>query len=439
MTQKMFQSEKTLLTHNAPEKLMDLAKNWFQQGKSFYLGPENIFYFNSQPITYKGGEDLSKVIGNWYICTSDCRAPQYLELTKNEIEEISYALNKFRKWEGAFIYVGDRCNAQCIMCSYHGKDKEFHQTLQKNECIELDFETVKRRIDKCYDMGIRGGSIISNGEILLHKDWYNMTKYAASKFDWLYFITNGFLFDEKTAEQIKDIQKITTAQVSLHATTFETWSKITGCKSQKMFENAMNAPLLLKKAGVPNVSVTFVSMEENKHEREEFINYWNSKVDDVRIIYCSKRDDYPENKYYQRKEEPIGLCAADGGIMLVMPSGLIIPCCACFMEYHDSQTLNLPKLNIETNTKEEIMERFKNLVFEGDFKELCKYCYMNVRLANPFPIEVEFNGTKYQAQKIGVYLNNFKKIDTTKKKKTLNRRIYNEISYFTKKVLKVKD
>ena len=100
MSQNIVQTEKTLLTHNAPEKLMKLAEKWFKQGKSFYLGPENIFFFNNQPITYKGGEELSKAIGNWYICTSDCKTPQHLELKKEEIEEIAHSLIIYRKITG---------------------------------------------------------------------------------------------------------------------------------------------------------------------------------------------------------------------------------------------------------------------------------------------------------------------------------------------------
>lgn len=360
-----------LIVKNAPEKLILLAQKWVQQGKSFYLGPENIFSFNNREILYKGGESVSRIYGSWCIHTDDMPYPDVWELDEEDINSISDAFAENLAINAAYLYITYKCNARCIMCNYHMKQAEYQQKFSL-ESKEVDFETIKFRLDKVYAMGIRNCSIISNGEVLVDSNWKKMVAYAAELGMSQYFISNGFLFTKEIAEFFKQINSIHTAQFSLHSNRFETWKKIFGVSNRTFFENAMRAPMLAKKAGVPCVSVTMVLQQENKDELNEFIGYWKNKVDLVRIIQCMNEK---AKKHKFVNLDPAGLCEeAHSSVLFIQPSGIIVPCCGIVEKTNDLDRNDYGFLNIDTDLISKIKKEFPLNYQNKNFMKFCKQC-----------------------------------------------------------------
>ena len=126
-----------LLKNNAPEILEKLAEKWLNLDKSFYLGPENMFLYDSQVISYAGDDNISKNEGDWFICTESQKVPQR-ELSKEEIEDISNILAEGLKSKSAIIYVDYKCNSKCHVCGYHGDDTKYYDDnfkSAKNHCF----------------------------------------------------------------------------------------------------------------------------------------------------------------------------------------------------------------------------------------------------------------------------------------------------------------
>ena len=106
-----------------PEELVSLAKSWVDNGREFYLGPENIFDYNMIQMNYIGSEKVSKEWGSWAIFTNNQTTS--LRLSKNDLDEIAYTFGKNCSVKSAILWIGSKCNLSCSFCLYHGKDKKY--------------------------------------------------------------------------------------------------------------------------------------------------------------------------------------------------------------------------------------------------------------------------------------------------------------------------
>ena len=159
-----------IINKKSPEILLPLANKWVQEGRSFYLGPENMFRYNGIPIQYDTEIQLSKVIGSWYICTDDMISPKTWDLDENDVNDILDILAKDKEIALAFMLCGHVCNVKCIMCDYHSKTSPFLNKYA-NEPKALSLDVIEKRLDKIKAMGITRFNPSSMGELLLHPQW----------------------------------------------------------------------------------------------------------------------------------------------------------------------------------------------------------------------------------------------------------------------------
>lgn len=130
--------------------------------KTLNKNPYNIRYLNSllKGINYFGVKDLI-IFGSPYII--------YLEIT-------------------------DKCNLKCRHCSK--KSQESGEELKKEEIFKI--------IDKLYNLGV-SHICFSGGEPLIHREIFDVLRYARDKNFAIWILTNGTLLDKKTASELKKI------------------------------------------------------------------------------------------------------------------------------------------------------------------------------------------------------------------------------------------
>lgn len=130
-----------------------------------------------------------------------------------------------------------RCNLRCRHCVVSAGE----------ECTdELDLSDCFRLIDEFADFKI-GQLILSGGEPMIRKDFFDIAEYAASKGILLQIATNGTLIDEEGAQRLASIGART--QVSLDSSIAATHDDFR--QSPGSWQKTINGIKLLVKAGVP--------------------------------------------------------------------------------------------------------------------------------------------------------------------------------------------
>ena len=163
------------------------------------------------------------------------------------------------------------------------KIKNIWNTEYSHECIEIDLNTIKSRIDKLAELGVKDMELVPNGEPFLYKSIFEIIKYAKYKDISIRIIfTNGTLLQENMIKQLKELY-VKSISISLNAFTFKVWSEMSNTNNEKLFETAVNAPLLTMKYGL-KTEVSYVICEENKSEVKAFLNYWVDKVDNFKSM-----------------------------------------------------------------------------------------------------------------------------------------------------------
>lgn len=414
---------KTIINNNAPKQLLPLAQKWADEGRSFYLGPDNIFKYNNLPFNYHGTDNISKEHGSWFICTEDHRAPKKL-LTKNDIEEIQNAFIAGYKPENAYLILTNKCNLKCIMCHFHGEDEHLYKTKSKTQQMSAPIEQIKSNLDKLHKIGVKTVGYSSDGEPFLYEHWQEAFKHAASLGLSQGTITNGTLITEDLVKSLKSIDKNFKITISLHATSFEAWSKLTRIKNREMYERAKNAPLLFKKHGF-YTAVTLVKTRENIHDVKDFLDEWVDKVDNVCIndeLDATEKYDTAPRQFIG---EPVGTCARSHGHIYVSTDGRVMPCCELLKCLTDDNEFNIPFWNINDDPKTLIPQMQESwITHKKAFQSVCSRCSMNYR----YNASIDVNICGYKGTNFGIVTtvtkgNQIPKKFKLKKQKSESRKI----------------
>ncbi|WP_321428431.1 PqqD family peptide modification chaperone [uncultured Methanolobus sp.] len=130
-----------------------------------------------------------------------------------------------------------KCNLRCRHCVVSAGE----------ECTdELSFEDCRRLIDEFADVEV-GQLILSGGEPMIRKDFFDIAEYAASKDIMIQVATNGTLIDETAAERLANIGAM--AQVSLDSSVPSVHDDFR--QSSGSWQKTVDGIKLLVKAGVP--------------------------------------------------------------------------------------------------------------------------------------------------------------------------------------------
>lgn len=374
----MFQKE------NVPKKLESIVERWNQQEKEYYIGPENLFFYNHHQITYKGGEDIP--LSGWR--ASNGKASNNYMLSKEDVEDIAQELLQYYKPTKWTLILDWHCNYQCPMCCYHGdgmaNDEDYYKDRGGQKKV-VSKEEAYERIDCLADYGIKSLSIMSMGEILLYPYWREVSIYAHNKGLDLWTITNGSLWTEDTVKEAVAMG-YTDIRVSLDTISYETYKHIRSDKKE-YYERAIRLPELLMKYGI-KTNVHFVEQKENQDERQEFLAYWKGKkVDSISMAkqYYCKDDTVIDLNEEMDKERIEGLCTAFGN-MQTLPDGNTYCCCGRMFEV-SREDRKLESVECQSVVDDAINDM---RTCGSEMRKICRRCSMYV----PYSDEKIINGWK---------------------------------------------
>ena len=245
-----------------------------------------------------------------------------------------------------------KCNLKCTFCSMADGEKNtsgYYSDQMSDQLFSKIIEEIKDNY--CPSMGFN----VLN-EPLLNKKIYNRIKIAHnsgiidSRIN-----TNATSLNTTNSKKLID-SGLTRLSVSLDAFNKETYenSRI-GSNYEKVIKNIENFLNVREKLNskLPILRVTFVKLENNINELENFYNFWIKRADQISIqsfinpIFTNDSD---------RSFDEDSTCPQPNERLIIMGNGDVAPCC--------SQYNNLLKMgNIKTNS-------IKNIFSSKNYTEL---------------------------------------------------------------------
>jgi len=273
----------------------------------------------------------------------------------------------------------NRCDLECVMC-YQGFRND-------SEKFTVD-EKILEKIFKDFKKNQLSALMLTASEPLLYKNIGKVLKKAeeAEIMDTFLF-TNGSLLNNKNSEMILN-SCITRMFVSIDAATEETYNKVRVPVGKKRLEenrleileskikNFINLRNSMKKK-LPLTRVSFVALEENQHEVEEFKKKWEGIVDSVEIQRETSVKLYEEvekikkGNTYKNKSK-IYNCNKPWGDMAIYSDGKVGPCCNLVGRM--SPIGNIKDNNIYDIWNGEEMRKLREGFKKNSPNTICKIC-----------------------------------------------------------------
>jgi len=313
-----------------------------------------------------------------------------VDLLETEKEKNSYSsyrkifedASKFKNIQNYPIHLDieldNVCNYACTFCPIGQPDNELNEYYKNVK--KLDEKKIYEILDEAKSIGVRSLQFNLVNEPLAHKNIFKVLTYATNlKFDDLFFISNGYLLNEKNAMSILNsgLKKI---MFSLDAFSAETYKerKLKNNKPasyEKVINNILKFLELKKKykKKFPLTRVSFIIMENNKHEVEPFKEFWKDKVD---AIHFQKLIDYSDSNIITSSVTE-NQCNMPMFRLSIKSDGNVKPCCVGYGEYINIGNVYDQSLYEIWNS--DFMKNFQMLHInkEAEKNEICKKCLKN--------------------------------------------------------------
>lgn len=275
------------------------------------------------------------------------------------------------------------CNLKCPMCTW-----SLEAGAGKGKKDWFPFEKFKEIVSHGVTRGLRALDMTFVNEPLIRRDLAEFISYAhsAGVVD-IGFNTNGMLLNASVIRRLI-ASGLTRIQFSIDAFSSESYDKVrTGGNYNKVVKNILNFLELRKEmaSDLPLVCVSFVKQRDNDGELENFVAYWESKVDYLLIReylnpvlpshggYEEKSGMFSELRHFTGEFK----CTKPWQRMIVRYDGTLLPCCTF-------QGVYLPMGNIfeqpiETVWKSAQMRDLRRMHKEGRFYDnpICKACALS--------------------------------------------------------------
>jgi radical SAM protein with 4Fe4S-binding SPASM domain len=180
----------------------------------------------------------------------------------------------------------DGCNLACPQClrsvDLIGEYEGFLNTRKK-----LAFEEIVRALDEGYDHNLPSVNIGGSGECTLHPDFIKICGAVMERdIMELRLVTNGLRLTEEINDALID-QQVHMLSVSIDAFSPETFG-VTRGKSHRYQSVVDNTLALLESRNkarsiFPLVRVSFVNQPANRHELDDFVEFWSKRADMVDV------------------------------------------------------------------------------------------------------------------------------------------------------------
>jgi len=220
-----------------------------------------------------------------------------------------------------------KCNYRCIMC-FHSDNKQRQQLDHRQK---LGLRNVKRIIDEAAAMGTPSICMNGGNEPLMDRDIHHKIAYARKKgiID-VFITTNGSLLTAEMTNKLIDAG-LTQIRISLDAWTPETYRKVRiGHDLHKVEANILRLLDIRSKehSFFPIVRISFVEMNINLHEFEDFRDYWQDLADYVSIQRYTPVNRTPDKLALipDRANYKNSVCSMPFTMCYIRGNGDIYPC-----------------------------------------------------------------------------------------------------------------
>ena len=261
------------------------------------------------------------------------------------------------------LEITSRCNLKCKMCF-----KSYSEIQQREG--ELSLEDINLLMNQAEKLQIP--SIwLSGGEPTLHPYFSDIIK-TVSNVNPLDFwvVTNG---TNLTDSLIADIlsSKITWLSISIDAFYDETYKRIRKGELETVKRGVLNflERRNERKQRLPFLRVSYIEMNENLGEMNDFIRFWQDKAD---IIDVQSLADYHKLEEITDIESIPFKCTAPFSLLSVTPNGNIIPCCNGF--YKSSSKHNIKDISIVDYWNSDFHEMFAKSIKDKKYSSECLKC-----------------------------------------------------------------
>ena len=276
--------------------------------------------------------------------------------------------------------MNQECNYKCPHCIIGHKS----EVSEYYEGDYLNFKDFKNIVDQGKEHNCPSISPQGNNEPFLIKDIHKYIFYASQNgFIDIMLNNNGSALTKKRSQQILD-SGLTRIRFSLDAVTPETYSKVRvgSIPYERVLKNIFEFLELKEKGGykLPIVGVSFCKVKQNEHELDEFINFWNDKVDLISIQKfmppTTNKEKY--KKYYAsdqyHKVEIEKFNCVQPYQRLVFRNEFMYPCCVSFNK--DLKLGSIKDTSIYDAWNSKKMKELRRIHKSGNFyeNETCKDC-----------------------------------------------------------------
>lgn len=180
------------------------------------------------------------------------------------------------------------CNYACKFC---------YAILQENQGYAITIDVMKRFIDDCAEVGVKGISLVSDGESTLNPAFVPTIQYGHSKGISMAVGSNGYLLDEQKIRNI--IPALTYFRVNITAGEPERYKQIMGVQKikgafEKVCENIKTMMRVKKETGSKcTVGMQMVLMPEFADQIMPLVDLGEELGADYLVIkHCSDNEDH---------------------------------------------------------------------------------------------------------------------------------------------------
>lgn len=255
----------------------------------------------------------------------------------------------------------NRCTYKCEICPREC----FTQKLDN-----MDFDLYKKIIDDCSQYDIKTLDLCGYGEATIDRRLATLLRYAKKKIPGIKtYVSSTCAFLGEDDESFAALDFIDTLKISFYGMTPETYKKMHKFPQTYPLINILNILSMSKR---PYMVGLYVETETNKHETQDWIKFWEPRLDEVMVW---KPHNWVDYRHYRTidKNNQVSCGRPLHGPLYVHVDGKVSPCC-----WDINKRLLIGDIN--TQTIEEVFnsdayKRIQDAHSKRDFRGLiCENC-----------------------------------------------------------------
>ncbi|EKD49337.1 MAG: molybdopterin cofactor synthesis protein MoaA [uncultured bacterium] len=270
------------------------------------------------------------------------------------------------------------CNSKCTFCP--------HETMKRPKGF-MDKRLFEKVAKECKKLGIEYFTIYGFGEPLLDKDFVKKVEFAKKLgLKRVTTNTNGELLTKDLSEKLINAG-LDEIYISFDAATDAAYRKVRPILSfQKTEKNIRDLMALKQKLGTdkPEVTLSFVESNTNRHEVKKYIKKWKDVVDNISISiihnWTGKITSQMSNKKNLRRD-PCRLLWMD---MVISWNGDVPLCCN---DYENKVILgNIKNESIPKIWNGKLLRLTRKEHIDGNYSvnKICNQCEYNFHYKSPW-------------------------------------------------------